>query len=133
VTKKENNLKIKHISWVLWGLLTVLVVLLFAAFSRAWALQQALREKEAVLIPMLTAQANEYATLEAQLTYVQSDEYVGAWAQGDARMVHPEETLVIPLISTATPTPTPVPTSTPIPTPTPKPFWQRWWEQIKGR
>lgn len=133
VPEQERAIKIKHISWMLWGLLIVLIVLLFAAFSRAWTLQQALQEKEAQLVPLLTAQAHEHATLQAELTYVQSDAYAEAWAQGDAKMVHPEETLVIPLISTPTVTPTPVPTYTPTPTPEPKPFWQRWWDQLRGR
>ncbi len=133
MTEDENNRKIRRVSWVLWGGLIILVVLLFAAFSRAWSLQQALREKEAVLVPMLTAQANEYATLEAQLTYVQSDAYVEAWAQEEAKMVHPKETLVIPNVATPTPTLTPSPTDTPMPTATPRFFWQRWWKQLRGR
>jgi len=133
MAEQEKNRKIKRISYLLWGLLAVMVILLFAAFSRAWSLQQALREKEAVLVPMLTEQANAYATLEAQLTYVHSDAYVEEWAQGNAKMVHPEETLVIPRIATATVTPTPNSTETPVPSPTPKPFWRRWWDQIRGR
>lgn len=133
MAENEKNRKIRRMSWLLWAFLAVLVVLLFAAFSRAWSLNRALREKETLLIPILTAQANEIATLQAQLTYVHSDAYVEAWAQGDAKMVHPDETLVIPNLATATVTPTSIPTDTPMPTPTPRPFWQRWWDQLRGR
>ncbi|MGC9398247.1 MAG: hypothetical protein ACP5HM_03835 [Anaerolineae bacterium] len=133
MSQQKTGRKIKHLSWVLWGLFIVLGVLLFAAFSRAWALQRALREKEARLQPMLTAQAHEHATLEAQLTYVQSEGYVEAWAREEAKMVYPGETLVVPLLPTATATPTPAPTYTPTPTPTPQAFWRRWWDQLRGR
>lgn len=119
-----------RVSWLIWIFLGVLVILLISAFSRAWSLHEALREKEALLEPMLSIEHEKETTLAAELTYVQSDAYVAEWARGYARMHQPGETLVIPLVPTPTPTPTLLPT--PQPTPEPGPFWQRWLESLRG-
>ena len=133
MNKNPESPTIKRISWFLWGSLALLSILLVSAFSHAWSLHQTLEEKEALLEPLLTAQQEEHATLQAQLTYVQSDAYVEEWAQNDARMTRPGETLVILIIPTPTPTLTPTPLPAPTPTPTPLPFWQRWWQSLTGR
>ncbi len=128
--ERPNN---KRISWILWGILAILVALLVAAFSRSWTLHEGLKDKEALLAPMLTEQYETQVTLEAQLTYVQSDAYVEEWAREHAGMTQPEETLVVPILYTPTPTHTPAPTFTPTPTPTPLPFWQQWWKSLTGK
>ena len=106
MNKNPESPTIKRISWLLWGSLALLSILLVSAFSHAWSLHQTLEEKEALLEPLLTAQQEELATLQAQLTYVQSDAYVEEWAQNEARMTRPDETLVILIIPTPTSTPT---------------------------
>ncbi|HOT91871.1 MAG TPA: hypothetical protein PLJ78_07555 [Anaerolineae bacterium] len=131
--KQEQNTTIKRLSWIIWGVLAVLIVLLTSAFARAWEMNQTLQADVATLEPMLTAAAVEKATLQARLDYVQSDAYVDEWSRVHAGMTQPGETLVVPIAPTPTPTlhPTPIPTSTP--TPTPLPFWQRWWRALTGK
>ena len=106
--------------------------MLISAFVNAMTLNQALRDKVAVLEPMLAEQQAENATLQAQLEYVQSEAYVEAWAREHAGMTFPEETLVIPVAVTPTPTPTPVAPPPPTPTPTPLPFFERLWQSLFG-
>jgi cell division protein FtsB len=130
--KQEKNLNLKRLRWILWGLLTGLVLLLASAFSRAWRMNQTLEAEVATLAPMLTAVLEDQATLQARLEYVQSDAYVEEWSRVHAGMTQPGETLVVPIMPTATPTPNPTPTPVPTPTPTPAPFWQRWWRALQG-
>jgi len=128
--QSERPKKIR-ISWVLWGILAVMVAFLASAFSQAWSVHQALKEKEALLDPMLTEQSDRHTTLEAKLTYVQSDTYIEEWAQSNARMSRPDETLVVFIAPTPTATLTPTPTRTPTPTPTAS-SWQQWWQSVFG-
>ena len=121
----------KRLSWMLWGILAVLIFLLASAFSRAWLTNQALREQVQVLEPMLTAVSDEQATLRAQLTRVQSDTYTEQWAREHAGMTQPGEILVIPIEPSPTITPTPSPT--PFPNPTPVPFWKTWLDTLRGK
>lgn len=134
--EQSGHRVIRRIMWVSLGLLVVLVMLLASAFYQAWQTNQALEEKVDVLAPMLTAAVEEQVTLQAELEYVKSDEYVERWAREHAGMTQPGETLVIPIMPTATPTPLPtatlVPSPTATPTPTPAPFWQRWWQALQG-
>jgi cell division protein FtsB len=123
--------RLRGVYWVIWGLLLVLAILLGSAFSRAWALHEALKEKEAALEPMLEQQQTQHATLDAELEYVGSDEYVEEWARVDAGMTRPGEILALPLAPS--PTPSPMPTPMPTPTPTPAPFWARWWQALTRR
>ena len=128
----KENVWIKKISWLVWGLLAVLLLLLFSVFSRAWLLRQELQQQVALLVPLVTAEANQQATLTARLEYVQSDTYVEEWARTRAKMTQPGETLVIPVLPTPTVTPLPAPTATAAVTPTPLPLWQRWWQALRG-
>ncbi len=128
--KKLEQPQIRRISWLVWGILIVLMVVLISAFAQALKLNATLREKVATLEPLLAEQQNRNSTLQAQLEYVQSDAYVEAWAQEKAGMTRPGETLVVPLAATMTPTPTPFPTPTPVSTPVP--FWLQWWRAIFG-
>ncbi len=123
----------KRMTWLVGILLLVFIVLLVSAFVRAGALHQALEQKRDVLEPMVMTQQAEQATLQVQLTYVQSDEYVSQWAQENAGMTEPGMTLVRPVRPTLTPVPPPTPVPTPTITPTPQPFWERWWQALTGR
>lgn len=130
--KEESHPTIKRFSWILWGGLAVLIIVLASAFSRAWTMNQTLNNEIATLAPMLTAALEKQATLQARLDYVQSDAYIAEWSQTHAGMTLPEETLVVPIVPTSTPTPIPTSTPVPTPTPTPLPFWQKWWRALTG-
>ncbi len=132
MSDKSKQPTLRRISWLMWGTLAVVIVLLISAFGQALTLNATLREKVATLEPLLAEQQRLNTTLEAQLEYVQSDAYVEAWAQERAGMARPGETLVVPLAATPTPTPTPPPVLTPIVTPTPEPFWVQWWQALFG-
>jgi hypothetical protein len=133
MNNESERPNVRRISWILWGVLIVLVVMLFAAFSRAWTLRQRLEEKEAQLIPLVTEQAYRHATLEAELTYVASDEYTHAWAREKAGQTQAGETLVRPFTAVPSVTPTPTVIPSPTPTPTPASFWQQLWETVTGQ
>jgi len=132
MSKKTDPPNIRRISWLVWGILAVLAIALISAFAHALMLNVTLRDKVATLEPLLEQQQNLNATLQAQLDYVQSDAYTEAWAQDQAGMARPGETLVVPLAATMTPTPTPLPELTPDNTPASKPFWVQWWQALFG-
>lgn len=132
MSDKSKQPTLRRISWLMWGILAVVIVLLISAFGQALTLNATLREKVATLEPLLAEQRRLNTTLEAQLEYVQSDAYVEAWAQEHAGMVRPGETLVVPLAATPTPTPPPLAVLTPVVTPTPEPFWVQWWQALFG-
>lgn len=117
--------------WLVGGGAVLMILLLSSAFYRGWETNRALRNEKATLEPMLTAALVEQQTLQAQLAYAKSDEYVEWWAQTHARMARPGETLVVLLEDTPTPAPIPV-VPTPTPTPESVPFWSRWWRALGG-
>ncbi len=129
----NKNVALKRVSWIIWGSLAVLVLLLASAFSRTWGTNRALRQQVDMLAPMLTASSEEQATLQVELTRVQSNAYVEQWSKEHAGMTQPDEVLIILITPTATITPLPSPTPLPTPTPTPKPFWKTWWESLASR
>lgn len=136
MTKKVERLRLKRASRLLWGLLAVLLIVLISAFSRAITTNQSLRQELDTLRPVVTAAVAEQATLNAELAYVQSDEYIEKWSREHAAMTKSNEVLVVTLktpvsqapIQTVTPSPT-----LPTPTPTPGPFWMYWWQILTGR
>lgn len=67
--------------------------------------------------------------LQATLTYVESDDYVAAYARDEGGYVLPGEKRVVPLLIEATPAPTPAPTATPDPAVNARP-WQAWWQLL---
>ena len=130
MTKTAENITFKRISWLIWGVLLGLIILLGLAFFRAWQINVALQEQVRLMGPLLTAAWDQQATLQAKLSYVQSDTYVDEWARVHAGMTQPGEILVIPIVPTPTITPTPIPTPIPSPTPTPEPLLRRWWRAL---
>jgi cell division protein FtsB len=72
----------------------------------------------------------EYATLSAQSTYVQSDQYVEEWARNRGKMIRSGQRLIIPVPVGAPPTATPASVSIDdsfedgLPNPEP---WELWW------
>jgi cell division protein FtsB len=75
------------------------------------------------------AEATRQVELQVTLEYVQSEDYVAAYARDEAGYVLPGEKRVVPLVIEATPQPTAVPTATPDPIERARP-WQAWWHLL---
>jgi cell division protein FtsB len=75
------------------------------------------------------AEATRQVELQVTLEYVQSEDYVAAYARDEAGYVLPGEKRVVPLVIEATPQPTAVPTATPDPIESARP-WQAWWHLL---
>ena len=130
-TAKQQPLS-QRISWLLWGGLAALVILMGSAFSGAWQTNRALKAELATLEPMVTAAQMEQDALRAQMDYVQSDEYVEAWSKTNAKMTLPDEVLIVSVSVTPTPTVYVPVAATPTPEPPAEPFWSALWHQIVG-
>lgn len=61
--------------------------------------------------------------------YVNSDDYVAAYARNEAGQIMPGEKRVVPLVVDVTPIATPLPTATPDPAYDARP-WQAWWRLV---
>jgi len=115
---------------------TLLVGLLLAA-GVAWAFgQQFVRlgrmsVEEQRLQLLVDAEWKRRTALEQQLEYVQSDEYLERWARVEAKMVHPGEVLIVPVISNWSQTwvaPEPVE----VVQEEPRPWWVKFLERFLG-
>ncbi|GJM40513.1 MAG: hypothetical protein DHS20C20_07950 [Ardenticatenaceae bacterium] len=84
---------------------------------------------ESDLQVQVDAESTRQVSLQVTLEYVQSDDYVAAYARDEAGYVLPGEKRVVPLVIEATPLPTAVPTATPDPIQNARP-WQAWWQLL---
>jgi cell division protein FtsB len=84
---------------------------------------------EAELQTELDEALTRQAELQATLTYVQSDDYVAAYARDEGGYVLPGEMRVVPMFIEATPEPTPLPQAVPDPAYDARP-WQLWWRLL---
>ena len=75
------------------------------------------------------AESTRQVELQVTLAYVQSEDYVAAYARDEAGYLLPGEKRVVPLVIEATPQPTAVPTATPDPIQNAHP-WQAWWHLL---
>ncbi len=75
------------------------------------------------------AETTRQVELKATLAYVQSDDYVAAYARNEAGQLLPGEKRIIPLIIEATPEPPQPPPPTPDPLEYARP-WQAWWRLL---
>ncbi len=130
--KDEARPRSTRISWMIWGLLAVLVLLFASAFSRAWQTNQALEEELSALQLVATEAAARQEALQTRVAYVQSDEYVEAWSQTRAGMTRSGETLILQVAATRTPTPEPPLPTLSTPEPTPMPFLPGLWQSLFG-
>ncbi len=73
------------------------------------------------------AEATRRVQLQATLEYVQSEDYIAAYARDEGGMILPGEQRIVPLLLEATPEPTPFPAATPDPAYQAQP-WQAWWK-----
>ena len=67
--------------------------------------------------------------LQATLEYVQSDDYVAAYARDEGGYLLPGEKRIVPMPIEATPAPTAVAPPTPDPAAAARP-WQAWWQLL---
>ncbi|MEZ4593862.1 MAG: septum formation initiator family protein [Chloroflexota bacterium] len=84
---------------------------------------------EGDLQAQVDAESTRQVSLQVTLEYVQSEDYVAAYARDEAGYVLPGEKRVVPLVIEATPLPTAVPTATPDPIQNARP-WQAWWQLL---
>lgn len=84
---------------------------------------------EEALQVQISAESTRQVELQATLEYVQSQDYVAAYARDEAGMVLPGEKRVVPLLLEVTPQPTAFPASTPDPIGNARP-WQAWWRLL---
>jgi cell division protein FtsB len=75
------------------------------------------------------AESTRQVELRVTLEYVQSDDYVAAYARNEAGYLLPGEKRVVPLVIEASPQATAVPTATPDPIANARP-WQAWWHLL---
>ncbi len=75
------------------------------------------------------AESTRLVELQVTLEYVQSDDYVAAYARDEGGYLLPGEKRVVPLVIEATPQATAVPSATPDPIQNAQP-WQAWWQLL---
>ena len=75
------------------------------------------------------AESTRLVELQVTLEYVQSDDYVAAYARNEGGYLLPGEKRVVPLLIEATAQATAVPTPTPDPIHQAQP-WQAWWHLL---
>lgn len=84
---------------------------------------------EEILDAEIAIETTRQIELQATLEYVQSDDYVAAYARDEGGFILPGERRVVPLVLEATPQPTPAPTPASDPIEGVQP-WQAWWRLI---
>jgi cell division protein FtsB len=67
--------------------------------------------------------------LQATLSYVQSEDYIAAYAREEGGYLLPGERRIVPVLIEATPSPQPPPPPTPDPAHLGRP-WQAWWRLL---
>ena len=77
----------------------------------------------------LELESTRQAELRVTLAYVESDDYVAAYARDEGGYILPGEKRIIPLVSQATPEPVTQLTPTPDPALYARP-WQAWWRLL---
>lgn len=84
---------------------------------------------EAALQAELDLEMTRQVELQATLEYVQSEDYIAAYARNEGGYLLPGEKRVVPLTIEITPQPTPMPPPTPDPIEQARP-WQAWWHLL---
>jgi cell division protein FtsB len=77
----------------------------------------------------ISAEQTRYVHLQATATYVNSEQYVEAYAREEGGYLRPGEKRVVPLLVEGTPVPSPTPVPTPDPANAAHP-WQAWWRLL---
>jgi cell division protein FtsB len=77
----------------------------------------------------ISLEATRQVELQATLVYVQSEDYVAAYARDEGGYILPGEKRIVPMVAEATPGPPPQATATPDPASNARP-WQAWWQLL---
>ncbi len=78
------------------------------------------------LVERVSLETTRQVELLVTRAYVNSEDYVAAYARNEAGQILPGEKRVVPLVVDITPIATPFPTATPDPAYDARP-WQAWW------
>lgn len=119
------------LSWpqVVVLLLVIVSLAVVVDFNRRAQVGETVGLGEADLQTQVTAEMTRQVELQATLTYVQSDEYVAAYARNEGGYILPGEKRIVPLtIDAPLGIPTPVPPP-PDPALSARP-WQAWWQLL---
>lgn len=84
---------------------------------------------EAALQEEVDLEVTRQVELQATLEYVQSDDFIAAYARDEGGYLLPGESRIVPLTIDAPPAPTPAPPPTPDPVNQARP-WQAWWRLL---
>lgn len=84
---------------------------------------------ESLLQSEIDVASTRQVALQATLEYVQSDDYIAAYARNEGGYLLPGEKRVVPLVLETTPVATPLPAATPDPAEVAQP-WQAWWRLL---
>ncbi len=85
-----------------------------------------------MLTNKLSAEATRQIELQATLTYVQSNDYVAAYARDEGGYMLPNERRIVPVLVEAQPEASPPPPPTPDPAAYAQP-WQAWWQLMTDK
>ncbi len=111
-------------------LLAVLAGLIIALdLNRRAQAGRAVGSGEDALQAEVNLEMTRQVQLQATLSYVQSDDYIEAYARDEGGYVLSGEKRVVILPVAAAPEPTPAPTPTPDPAHDAQP-WQAWWQLL---
>lgn len=84
---------------------------------------------ETTLQAEIAREATRQVELRATLVYVQSDDYIAAYARNEGGMLQPGEQRAVPLLVTAVPEVPLQPPEPPDPAHNARP-WQAWWQLL---
>ena len=130
--KRANERPLLTIPQIL--LLLAIVAAIFVALdlnSRAEA-GEAVGTGEEKLTNEISAEATRQIELEATLSYVQSDDYIAAYARDEGGYILPNERRIVPVPVEEPVQSAPVATATPDPAAVAQP-WQAWWQLMVDR
>ncbi len=85
-----------------------------------------------LLTNKISTEATRQIELQATLTYIQSDDYIAAYARDEGGYILPNERRIVPVLVDAQPKPSPPPPPTPDPAVDAQP-WQAWWQLMTDR
>lgn len=86
-------------------------------------------DNEAAVQRRVSLETTRQVELLVTRAFVNSEDYVAAYARDEAGLILPGEKRVVPLVVDITPIATPFPTATPDPAYDARP-WQAWWRLV---
>jgi cell division protein FtsB len=111
-------------------IVVTIVISLMVDFGRKVALHRRLQAEEARLDRAVEYEEDRGEYLEWLRGYVQSEQFVDAWARREWKMVKPGETSVVPVLLEAPSAPQALPQEES--QPSDEVNWQEWWKRYSG-